>query len=384
MNKAFYIYFLLLVILAGCKHKEKAFVTGTITGAKGYSLYLDELGVSSYTALDSATLKGKGRFKFRVELDEPAFLQLRLSNNKIIPLIANPGERISIETTEPHFSIDYTIEGSIESAKLKSINEEYRDARSKLDSIKVLARQNIDDTFLAKLNLDYDSIQKSHKKEMIGFLLDNSRSLASIVVLYQKVDSTNYFFNSLRDMQYFKIISDTLNKYFPRVKQVMALSNDTRRMLDNYAKYRLLTSTKVVESSLPNIRLPNVKGDTVSLSSLKGKMVLVSFWTSSNRDCVRQNIELKKIYQQYHPRGFEIYQVSIDMKKEDWIRAIRFDELPWINVHDKEAFKSRALQVYNVQKLPFNYLLDANQEEILGKDLSPRELKIKLSRLLNS
>jgi thiol-disulfide isomerase/thioredoxin len=206
--------------------------------------------------------------------------------------------------------------------------------------------------------------------------------MATIAALYQKIDSV-YFFSTHRDIQFFKIISDTLGKYHPGAKHVIALERDAKKMINSYNKYRLLSSVDAVESSIPNIRLPNLNGDTISLSSLKGKLTLISFWASWNKESVKYNLELKPLYEKYRDKGFEIYQVSLDNKKEIWERAVNFDEIPWINVSDLNSINSVAAKIYNVQNVPANYLIDKTQTDILGKNVTIRELKIKLNHLLN-
>jgi peroxiredoxin len=134
---------------------------------------------------------------------------------------------------------------------------------------------------------------------------------------------------------------------------------------------------------LPEIALPDIKGDTIKLTSLKGRYVLLSFWASWNEESVNANLELKKVYEKYHNKGFEIYQVSFDKSVNQWNRAIKFDELPWLNVNDSTFPQSVTARNYNVNNLPLNYLIDKNMETILGKNLSSDELNNKLSELFN-
>ena len=132
---------------------------------------------------------------------------------------------------------------------------------------------------------------------------------------------------------------------------------------------------------MPDISLPNVSGDTVSFSDLNNKMVLLSFWSSTNNDCVERNLRLKQVYRKYHNKGFEIYQVSLDKNKERWNNAVNFDELPWINVYSSKG-AGYAAKIYNVQKLPTDYLIK-NGEELIAKNPEMKELERHLSRVFN-
>ena len=90
----------------------------------------------------------------------------------------------------------------------------------------------------------------------------------------------------------------------------------------------------------------------MTLKSLTGKFVLLSFWASSDRACVSQNLELKKIYEKYKKQGFEIFQVSFDNSPESWKKSVDYDELPWISVIDDTYPNSVVAGNYNVNQLP--------------------------------
>jgi peroxiredoxin len=138
-----------------------------------------------------------------------------------------------------------------------------------------------------------------------------------------------------------------------------------------------------VKTDLPAVELKDRNGTVRKLSSLKGKYVLLTFWASWNEDCVEQNLLLKEVYKKFYRQNFEIMQVSFDNSQEEWKRAIRFDELPWLSVIDP-TFPGSAIAVnYNVQSLPANYLIDKDNASILAKDISPDQLQVKLSELLN-
>jgi peroxiredoxin len=138
-----------------------------------------------------------------------------------------------------------------------------------------------------------------------------------------------------------------------------------------------------VKTGLPAVELKDMNGKVRKLSSLKGKYVLLTFWASWNEDCVAQNLLLKEVYQRYYRQNFEIMQVSFDNSQEEWKKAIRFDELPWLSVIDPTFPQSSIAVNFNVQNLPSNYLIDKDNASILAKDISPDQLMVKLSELVN-
>ena len=185
------------------------------------------------------------------------------------------------------------------------------------------------------------------------------------------------------DIQFFKIVTDSLIKRYPKSNHVKVLKINTSNLLQGYNSQKILSLAKPENLVLPEIYLPDVKGDSMSLLSLKGKYVLLSFWASWDKESINANLKLKDVYEKYHKRGFEIYQVSFDKSARQWHYAVRFDKLPWISVNDSSFPNSLIARNYNVNSLPWNYLIDRNMDNIIEKNLSSQELNKLLSELLN-
>jgi peroxiredoxin len=234
-----------------------------------------------------------------------------------------------------------------------------------------------------RLYKKYTGILESHRKYSMGYLLTYTKSLTCIYVLYQELSPGNYVFYKTKDLQFFKIVSDTLGKYYPKSKHVIAFRKNANRLLNNYQSQVLMQRADTVRTGLPSVELKDINGTVRKLSSLKGKYVLLTFWASWNEDCVEQNLLLKEVYKKYYTRNFEIMQVSFDTSQEEWKRAIHFDELPWLSVIDPTFPNSAVAVSYNVQNLPANYLIDKDNTTILAKDISPDQLLVKLSELSN-
>ena len=112
------------------------------------------------------------------------------------------------------------------------------------------------------------------------------------------------------------------------------------------------------ESGCPDLSLPDINSENVSLSSLKGKTVVLYFWSVNDVNQKMFNQELKSVYGKYEPEGLEIYQVCLDTDKTAWASAVRIQELPWINVCDGLGASSAAVSAYNVTALPSIFLID--------------------------
>jgi peroxiredoxin len=135
----------------------------------------------------------------------------------------------------------------------------------------------------------------------------------------------------------------------------------------------------------PEIRLPNLKGDTIALSSLKGKLVLIDFWGTWCAPCVEEQSELAKLYSRNkqlsftNGKGFEIYGVSLDSKKENWGNFVTKNKIDWIQVSDLKYWRSPVAKTYNIQGLPFNVLIDGNGI-IVAKNLHGADLEKEIER----
>ena len=138
----------------------------------------------------------------------------------------------------------------------------------------------------------------------------------------------------------------------------------------------------------PEIRLPSIKGDTIALSSLRGKLVLIDFWGTWCSPCVEEQPELARLYGKYKNatfskgKGFEIYGVSLDSKKTTWENGITSLHINWIQVSDLKFWRSPVAKAYNIQALPYNLLIDG-KGVILAKGLHGAMLEREIANYLN-
>ena len=106
-----------------------------------------------------------------------------------------------------------------------------------------------------------------------------------------------------------------------------------------------------------NFALPSSSGDTVRLSNLMGKVVLVDFWASWCGPCREMNRNLVKLYNKYKEQGFEILSVSVDTDTTGWKRAIALDKLTWLQVYEPLGWRSPILRAWGIYKIPSSYLI---------------------------
>lgn len=379
---------LLFLVLISCSWQNRTIIQGKIENAGSQTVYIEELRMRNNRVLDSCQLNNHGRLRFRLDLKIPGYYQLRLSAGQTITLILSPGERVKIYSDFNRFYESKLLEGSPNTLRVNSLHDSLRTVIQQLTDLRITYAEiaNGKDPSQQKLdsiNQVYIDISSKYKKYTIGFILEDLQSLANIAALYQQYNKDDFVLYSNRDLQIFKLVSDTLSKYYPRVKYVKILKENYQLFFNDYQQARLMQMAKPVETVVPNLTLPDPKGIDQSLEMLKGKVVLLSFWSVKQPESIQNVIELQKVYKKFRQKNFEIYQVSIDKSLSDWRKAVTFEEIPWISVCDTAFPNSKTQLLYNVNTLPLNYLIDREQTSILARNLTAIELERILNTLLN-
>ncbi len=378
-----------IVVISACTSRNQMKVSGKISAGEDKILFFQQLNLDGTITLDSAELSKKGTFKFSIpRLEHPTFLLLKLSDNNLITLLADSTEKIEVLGEATNLESTYTVSGSMGSSYIKTLNLKLESTKKNVDSLVVMHNQlsESDTEGRDKIRENMLQIVNKQKSFVYDFVLNNPRSFASYYAVFQRFDDGTLVLdpNVKKDMNMFATVATSLNLLYPeapRVKQlknfVLAVQKEQRSQL---LSQKMLSEVKST-SSIPEIEEENLQGVKVKLSSLKGKLVLLSFWASWDAKSVQENKSLLKIYDKYKSKGFEIYQVSLDQSKILWEDAIKKDKLPWINVSDLQYTSSYPARVYNIQQLPANYLI-SRDGDIIGKDLFGRILDEKLNDLL--
>lgn len=368
MKQIFLSVLIIIAISVSCKKENGFVITGKITNSEGKYLYLDELRVSSSVPVDSVLIKKDGTFKFKGNIKFPNFYLLKISDKNFVTLLVDTTEKITVKGDAANFSHDYVVEGSEGSLLVQVLNNKLTKTKLQIDSLRnrIKAFRNREDYTVQRQRWEQELIDIKQKQTDFSteFIQKHPFSMSSVLALYQKFDDSNYV---IQDLHSLKVAASALNSIFPNSEHVKALYANTQRLMLEEKNSKLKEFISKTGENSPNINLPDINGNNISLSSLSGKIILIQFWSALNSDSRIQNQALVELYDKYKSKNFEIYQVSVDTDRNAWIQAIMQDKLIWKNVGDMKGSNS-AVNSYNIQRIPSNYILD-RERRIISRDL---------------
>lgn len=387
MKIRFITFFIFLTILSACKNDSLLRINGTLKDSEKKYVFISRVDVDTPVLIDSIRIKNNGSFKYRLKTSETDFYQVGYTKSDFITLLAAPGEQIKLKFNSKLLYEDYEVSGSPGSEKIQMLDSALASTRIRIDSLKAvyekaLGKPGFEATELA-VNQKFVRVLKEQRLFNINFILKNLSSLATIKALYQKIDESTYVLYDSRDLQFLKLASDTLLRYYPNSKLARALKMNFEKELNRMELNKIYELSKNLPETSLDPFLKDVDGKQIRLSSLRGKNVLLTFWSASSGDCLSENLELKNLYKKYKNSGFEIYQINLDLNEETWKKAVRYDELPWINVREDDPSSPRFAQLYNVKVLPANYLYDKSGN-IIGSNLHGKALQVKLTQIFGN
>lgn len=369
----------IIVLVSACnKNTTRIKVDAASYGSK--ELVIEEQRVDGVKQLESVILSANGKASRKFDISQPIFYNLTLDSDKRVFLLLKPADQVKLVFDDNGIDIS----GSDESEQLNELYANLFSVREQLDTLEKQYRLSIDTTVQNNLSAQYDSIIAAHYKYSVAFVLKNLTSLTSVSALYQELSPNAYVFGGTKDLQFFKLVSDSLIKYYPKNRHVLALQRNFNTMYSNYNVDRILKTVEITEQDFPDVKLPDMKGDIKVLSELKQRYVLLNIWASGDQISHQLFPEFNTIYNKYKNKNFTIYNVYLGRSLEDWSRIVNYEEInDWVNVADTSFPNSALMGNYNIQDLPTNYLIDRVEKRILVKDIPPTQLNQKLSKLLN-
>lgn len=380
--------FAFLVSCLGSQRAKKNEVTlqGTLENAADRFLTLEELTTTDLIPVDTLWVDAEGQVDYRKTIEEAGFFILRVDEKNFVTLLLEPGENVMFSGNSERLGPSFEVNGSPGSELISTMNKRQWADYSKADSLnRVFRKSRYEPDFQEKrkeLLQAYDELFEQHQAYIKAFLEENPGSLASILALYQNFGN-KLVLREHEHFEYFDKLSQSLSAAYPENKHVIDLKRRVSEHKRQESQRQLAEEHLAPGSPAPDIVLPDPDGNPVALSSLKGQVVLVDFWAAWCPPCRRSNQELKKIYEKYHDKGFEIYAVSLDRTLSQWVLGIEEDGITWPQVSDLRFWSSPVVALYNVEGIPYSVLIDRDMN-IVAKGLSPRRLELKLARMFGA
>ena len=374
---------LMAAMLTSCNNK-KFHINGTVTEAKDSVLYLENMSLDGPVVVDSVKLDDKGAFSFSGKApDAPEFYRLRIAG-QIINLSVDSTETVDVKASYHSMATGYTVDGSAECATIRELALKQIDLQNR-----VIAVQN-------NPNLGYDLTRDSIGKLVAAYKEDIKRNYiykapmraSSYFALFQTLGNMLIFNprENADDVKVFAAVATSWDTYHPDALRGKNLHNiaiegmKNVRIMRNKMAAQNIDASKVNVSNIIDISLLDNQGNRRSLTDLKGKVVMLDFHVFGSNGSTKRIMEMRELYNKYHDRGFEIYQVAFDPDEHFW--KTQTAALPWISVRDPQGLQSQNLAAYNVSSIPTFFLIDRNNE-VKKRDSQITDIDAEINALLN-
>lgn len=311
--------------------------------------------------IDSVQIDGRGNLDYTA-FQEPGLYVLSINDIGEVYLAVDNGQRVQISYHQKKLTAsgakDAELLNAYEAFRKKSLSKWMDDVRKEIRVAKKSGETEFIDSLAILENRNY----AAHRKELTDWVENN---MGTSIAVYATSLRWSY-----GDVDFMKRLLPEFKKAHPDLKI-------TELLEDKVARF----SRVAIGQPYVNFVSQDVNGHRVSLSSVKGKYVLIDFWASWCGPCRRENPHLVKLYNRYRKNGFEIMGVSLDKRSSRWISAIEKDQLSWTQVSDLKGYLGDAPMLYNVSAIPSNVLLDS-EGKIIAYNLFGKDLEMKLQELM--
>jgi peroxiredoxin len=376
--KLFTLSFLLIAFCFSCSSASKDDPNAdtwvvTVRGKVGFpqqgQITIQEIKNGALGWQDTVKLKSNYTYSKKVKLSQPGYYKITFFNRQYVDFILFKNDiEINVDGNDPNGFME--IKGSPEIDIIRKTQTILRDVESSPEMAKL--SQEFSEAAQVKNEARMAELQSTYMKEVakgqaaVADLLKNEPPSLGVINLLQSkaIDADTYF-------ETYLAVATKLKKEWPNYEHAKAFISMVDKM-----------KTIAIGQPAPEIALPDTTGQVVKLSSMKGKYVLVDFWAKWCGPCRQENPNVVRVYHKFKDKGFTVFGVSLDRKKEDWMRAIAEDKLAWTHVSDLKYWQSEAAKTYNITGIPFSLLLDPNGV-IIAKNLRGAALEKKLTEVFN-
>ena len=348
-----------LAVLGMVSCSEKKFhVEGSITNAKDSVLYLENISLMGPEVIDSVRLDADGKFSLAGEAQQaPEFYRLRISN-QIISLSIDSTETVTVTAAYPQMASQYEVTGSDNCAKIKELALRQMDLQKRAIAVsrsEALTVDQSNDSILHMIRQYKEDVKRDY------IFPDPSKPYAYFALFQTLGDMLIFNPRTNRDdIKVFAAVATSWDTYYPEAERGKNLHNIAIEGMKNVRaadaeQSKTIDASKIKTSGVVDIALNDNKGKLRQLTDLEGQVVLLDFHVFGQSESPARILALRELYNKYHAKGFEIYQVSLDGDEHFWKQQTA--ALPWISVRADENNNS-FLTIYNVQTLPEFFLID--------------------------
>ncbi len=371
--------------LASCTGK-KFQVSGVITDAPDSLLLFENMSLNGPVVVDSVRLGADGSFSFEGEAPTaPEFYRLRIAR-QIINVAVDSTEHVTVKASYPTMTGSYEVEGSTECSKIRELALMQLNLQAQINAVvqnpnvsyekEADSVRTILEVYKYKVKNDY--IFKEPWRAYAYFALFQTITLGQQVGLIFDPQSKK------EDVQAYAAVATSWDTYHPGSERGTNLHNIAIEGMKNVRilqaeQNQTIDASKINNSGVIEVALPDRNGKTCKLTSLKGKVVLLDFHLFASKGSTERIMHLRDLYNKYHAQGFEIYQVSLDPDEHFWKESVA--ALPWVCVRDANSTGSVYLTQYNVQSLPTFFTIDRNNV-LQKRDAQIKDLDAEIKGLL--
>lgn len=349
------------LLLASCTQKGKFHVTGHITDAADTVLYLEHLSLGNgIQIIDSVKLTEDGFYEMSGDtIGNPEFYRLRIGN-QCINLAFDSTETVIVDASLKNMSFGYKIEGSGVCDTIRLLSLKLADLERQIRHV------SEDRNYTVQERSDMiEQLIKDYKTDVEMDIIQNRYGATySYFACFQMLGG-RLLFNPMtdrNDLAWIRAVANAWDQKYPGCPRTLNLANIAAEGRKNQAPAHQIVlnvdNKKVKELGIIDMTFPDINGIERTLSDLQGKVVLLDFTAFGMEGNQERTLQLRELYNKYHSRGFEIYQVSLDPDRHFWTQ--RCEHLPWICVYCEEGFDSDILKLYQVQEIPTYFLIDRN------------------------
>ena len=365
MSKKSYIAAVLISAgFAACNRGPVFNVEGEISGAEGKMLYIEHSSIEGVVGLDSTKLSGDGRYHFSEARPEaPDFYRLRI-DDRIINFVVDSTETVNISSDYNTFSSGYSVTGSESNVKIKELSLLQAELQAKVNELNKSGMP---------AGLAQDSLFRmveSYKNDVKrNYIFKEPDKASSYFALFQQLNGFMIFnpLSNKEDVKCFAAVATSLNHNYPHADRSRNLYNMVIKGMKNtrtpQTKTLEISEDMINETSIIDIPLKDINGETKHLTDYKGKVVLIDFTAYGTPSSGARTLALRELYNKYSSQGLVIYQVSLDTDEHFWKTAC--DNLPWVCVRDPQGPYSTYVNIYGVTALPTAFLVNKNNELVL-------------------